>query len=138
MKTKLGLAVLAVMTFLPLRAFAADPGEKHVKLFEGFTDIVDQDKGDCDKMAADLNKYFDDHKAEIEKQKAEGAKMTEAQRKEFAEKYRDRFRAASEKMRGGMMACHANPKVQAMMKRMHDESGAGMHAGPGMHGGMHE
>jgi hypothetical protein len=130
MKTTLGLAVLTLLTLAPFRAHAADPGEEHVKLFEQFSDLVDKDKGDCDKMATDLNKFLDDHQAELKAQKEKGAQLSPEQRQASMEKYKDRFQAGMQKMRGGMMACHQNPNVQAAMKRMHEDTGGG----GGMHG----
>ena len=126
MKTTLGLAVLALLTLTP-RLARADEGEDHVKLMEQVGDLIDHDRGDCDKMGTDLGAFFAKHHAEMQAHKEAGAKMTPEQREEFHKKYGDRMQAAEMKLRGGMMACHQNPKVMAAMRQMHPAGGPHPH-----------
>lgn len=121
MKRVLALAV-AVLAMTP--AFAqgkpavppsADDGEKVVKLDEQLADIVEKDKADCDKMAADLKTFIDKNGAEMQRLRAEGAKRSPEQRAEFQKKYGGRIIAATHRMNTGIGNCIQNPKVKAAL-----------------------
>ena len=89
-----------------------------LQLEEQIASIVDRDKADCDMMAADLNKFFDQNSARLKALKEEGSHMTEQQRKEWEKKYGQRSHAAMEKIQGGMQGCYKNAKVKAAFDRM--------------------
>lgn len=97
---------------------AADDGEKVVKLDEQLASIVDADKANCDKMAADLNSFLAKNGDEMHRLRAEGAKRNPEQRSAFMKKYGARIQAATAKMNAGIGHCIQNPKVKAALAGM--------------------
>jgi hypothetical protein len=122
MKKLLGLAAVMSLVLVPaLRASAMtneEAGDKAIGLIEGIAAIVDQDKANCDKMAVDVNKYEDENAALIKELNTMKAKRTDADKKAWQEKYKDRMKAAQQKMMAGGQACQSNEKVRAAFERM--------------------
>ena len=123
MKRVLALAV-ALLALTP--AFAqtkgkssatpsSNDGERVAQLDEQLAGIVDADKGNCDKMAADIKAFADKNGTEMQRLRQEGMKRSPEQRAEFQKKYGARIQAATAKMNAGVPACIANPKVKAAL-----------------------
>ncbi len=72
---------------------------------------------DCDKLAADLGKFHEEHKAEIDAVKA-WEKASPDRAKAVQEKFKDKLEAALKKAKPGMEKCATNAKVDAAMKAM--------------------
>ena len=113
---------LVVVAFVVSPAFAqakkaapaasADDGARVVQLDEQLSGIVDADKNDCDKMAADLKTWVDKNGKEMQRLREEGMKRTPDQRAEFQKKYGARIQAATTRMNMGIGKCIQNPKVK--------------------------
>jgi hypothetical protein len=110
----LGLAALPSCS----KYFAQARAEEAVQLIEKMSDIFDNDKGDCNKMASDLDSFIKENDAKFKKLKEAEAKESPEEKKEFEQKYKPRIDAAMKKMQPGIMACATNAKVMNAMKSM--------------------
>lgn len=72
-----------------------DWGEETVKILEGIANIVDRDRTNCDKMANELNPFFDQRAALVAQLKKLAPTHTKAELEAFAAKYRDRIEASN-------------------------------------------
>ena len=94
---------------------SADDPLRVVQLDEEIANIVDADKNDCDKMAADVNTWVAKNKDEMHRLREEGKTRTAEQRADFQKRYRARVQAATAKMNAGIGKCIQNPKVKAAL-----------------------
>ncbi len=123
MKKLCGLGLTLVLLCLPAASAhaamsKAEAAEKAIGLIEKMADIIHKDMNDCDKMAADLNKFLDDNAALIKELNGMKDQVTEAERKEQQQKYATRIKAATEKMQAGGQKCGSNEKVRAAFERL--------------------
>jgi hypothetical protein len=100
---------------------SSNDGERVVLLDEQMANIVDSDKGNCDKMATDIKAFADKNGAEMQRLRTEGAKRNPDERAAFMKKYGARIHGAEGKMNAGIPGCIQNPKVKAAL--------AGLNAG---------
>ncbi len=116
MKPALRVLALSALPALSLPAFAsANPGADYVALLEKMADLATADKGNCDRMAADLEAFLKAHKAEIEADREAGQKQTPEEKKAFREKYGPRLMAAQMKLRQAIGPCAQDPRVRAAL-----------------------
>ena len=92
--------------------------EQAIALVEGIARIVDGDKMDCGKMAADLDKYFQANATLIKNLQQEQKRLTPAERKTFSVGYRERLIAAQKKVSGGMQKCGSDAGVARSLKEL--------------------
>jgi hypothetical protein len=122
MKKLFGLAFAVSLVLVPSLAASAmtmeEAGEKFMGLIESVATIVDSDKDNCDKMATDLTKYEDDNAALLKELNEMKGKRTDADRKSWQDKYKDRFKAAQQKMLAGGEKCQKNEKVKAAFGKL--------------------
>lgn len=115
------LVVLAVLVLSPARSVHADVNTDHaeraVVMLEEIATIVDTNKDNCDAMGDKLTAYLDKNADKLNKLKAAGKKLTDKQKQDFSEKYKDRMKAVSAKMTPGMQKCAKNQKVADAMKK---------------------
>jgi ABC-type transporter MlaC component len=91
--------------------------ERAVVIIETMSNIVDNDKADCDKMGVDLDRYADVTAAERAALSEYRKRMTPEEKRALALKYAARMQAAAAKARSGMEACGKNAKVLAAVRR---------------------
>jgi hypothetical protein len=116
---KHALVLVVALALVPARRAHADAnsdGEQALVMMEEISTIVDTNKDNCDTMGDKLGAYMDKNAEKMKKLKAAGKTTSEEQRKAFLEKYKDRMKAMSEKMRAGLQKCAGNAKVSAAMK----------------------
>ena len=90
--------------------------EIFVSLFEEMADIVDTNKGNCDKMGEALQAFADDNGEEVEKLSKNLKKASKEEEEELEKKFGDRMKEAQEKMMDSLMECVSNDKVGSAMK----------------------
>ena len=88
-----------------------------VAFSEKLADVVDANKGDCDKMAAEIKTLFDDNAALITKANQWQQSATKEEQKAFEEKYKPRLEAMGAKLGGGIQKCSAHDGVLAQFQR---------------------
>ena len=94
---------------------SGNDGDRVVQLDEQMANIVESDKGNCDKMAADIKAFADKNGAEMQRLRQEGTKRSPEDRAAFMTKYGARIHGAEAKMNAGIPACIQNPKVKAAL-----------------------
>jgi hypothetical protein len=125
--SKLSLAFLCVV-FAAAPARAADPpasqpasqpaaqpaglDDAFVVVLEKLADLLDANKGDCDKAGDAVAKYAGDNDAAIKTARTAYSKATDDQRK----KYKDRMVALNKKARPVIVACKKSDKFMNAMK----------------------
>ncbi len=109
--------ILGVAFLFAAAAARADEGEEDIALLERFAAIVDQNKASCDKMAEELNHFFDANSTRLNAMREREKRRSAAEKKQWQEKYGERARAAQEKIRAGVTACAKNPATLAALKR---------------------
>jgi uncharacterized protein YdaU (DUF1376 family) len=100
----------------PERAWA-DESEDDVTLLERFAAITEQNHASCDKMAEELNRFFDANAAKLTAMREREKRRTAAEKKAWQEKYGERARVAQDKIKAGVTACAKNPATLAALKR---------------------
>ena len=91
---------------------------KGVEVMTKMADIMDANKGDCDKMGAELSSFLEAEKGTLDQMKEFGDKQTDEQKKAFEEKYATQMEQAMAKMGPAIEACKDNAAVQAAMSKM--------------------
>ncbi|HKA86200.1 MAG TPA: hypothetical protein VKE22_00995 [Haliangiales bacterium] len=110
--------VLSVVFVVAAAAVArADEGEEDIALLERFAAIVDQNRSTCDKMAEELNRFFDANAARLNAMREREKRRSAAEKKAWQEKYGERAQAAQDKIKAGVTACAKNPATLAALKR---------------------
>ncbi|HLU68500.1 MAG TPA: hypothetical protein VKZ63_19580 [Kofleriaceae bacterium] len=104
----------------PAAGAAADPEleERGVAFMVKMADIMDANKADCDKMAAELNRFLDSQKGLMAEMKAYGEKQTPEQKKAFSDKYKSETDAVMAKMTPAIEACQDSKALQEAMGKM--------------------
>lgn len=95
-------------------AAAGDPGARSIEMMKSMAKAAADNKGDCDKQAAALQKIVDDNKdlmAEMKK-----ADEDEAKKKEYEEKYGKQAMEIMGGMMGDLGACAENEALQAVFE----------------------
>jgi hypothetical protein len=87
--------------------------DKEIKLTEEVASIIYDNQNNCDLMGSKLGQLIKDNAAFIRKVQT----STSEQKKQGAEKYKARGRAACTKMVSGLIKCHTNAKVKAAMEK---------------------
>ena len=121
MKRMLAVLVLAAMCAsfaiaADTKKPAADKGARVAELDEQLATIVDKDKADCDKMATEIKAFVAKNGKELHQLGEEGKNRTPEQQAAFKQKYGARIQGAMQKMNGGIVTCHTNPKVMEALK----------------------
>jgi uncharacterized protein YdaU (DUF1376 family) len=98
-------------------AASADEGDEDIALLERFAAIIDQNKTACDKMAEELNRFFDANGARLTAMREREKRRSPADKKQWQEKYGERASAAQDKIKAGVSACAKNPAALAALKR---------------------
>lgn len=114
---------LARVSVVLLASFAlagcTSDDEKIMRVEEDLARIVDQDKDDCDRMAADIAKLGDEKGKDVQKLKAKMIQAAGGQAKLEArlnEKFADRRKATLGRLRGGMRCLLSEQVATAMLK----------------------
>lgn len=130
----LGIALLALTpAFAQSKSKSApspsksDDGDRVAQLDEQMANIVDSDKGNCDKMAADIKAFADKNGAEMQRLRQEGAKRNPDERTAFMKKYGARIHGAEAKMNAGIPSCIQNSKVKAALGSLNGAPPAARH-----------
>ena len=108
---------MGVVFALATAVARADEGEDDISLLERFAAIVDQNKAACDKMAEELNRFFDANGARLAAMREREKRRSAADKKQWQEKYGERAQTAQDKIKGGVSACAKNPAALAALKR---------------------
>lgn len=106
---------------------SSNDGDRVVQLDEQMANIVDSDKGNCDKMATDIKAFADKNGAEMQRLRQEGAKRSPDDRAAFMKKYGARIHGAEAKMNAGIPSCIQNPKVKAALGSLNGGGGPPRH-----------
>ena len=116
---RLAFFLAAALLVLSVPPAAADSATEiaAVRLVEELAQVMEANKGNCDKMGDALFKFMDSHAAEIRRLREEEKKMTEEQKRAIANKYAARLQAAAAKILAGSQACGSNPKVKDALTR---------------------
>jgi len=109
--------VFGLVFLLAAAAARADEGEDDIALLERFAGIIDQNRSTCDKMAEELNRFFDANAARLTAMREREKRRSPAEKKQWQEKYGERARAAQDKIKAGVSACAKNPATLAALKR---------------------
>jgi Skp family chaperone for outer membrane proteins len=112
-----------LVSAVSLSAFAEEKSdmqkaEEQVVLFEKLVDVVTVDKGNCPKMAADVNKYVADNKARIAELDAWAKKLPEEQKKKLEDKYKARMESGMKKMQAAVNTCASDKGVQGAFAKL--------------------
>ena len=110
------LVAVVSLGFAGCKKSADDIAEQSVKMMEEMAQIIDTNKGDCDKMGSALDTFITSKKDLIEKAKT--LRGDKAQSKKLEEKYGPRLKEVTKKMIGGAMKCATNKTVGDAMKKM--------------------
>jgi|GEM_PF-2584814 len=118
---KHALVFVVALALIPARRVhadtSADQAEQAVVVLEQIAAIVDTNKDNCDAMGDKLSVFMDKNLERVKALHAAGKNLTEQQKKEFAEKYKERLKAVSTTMSSGMQKCASNAKVSGAMKK---------------------
>lgn len=109
------LAVAIVSAPLVLAGCKSDE-EKAIGMMEEMADIIDKNKSDCDKAAAELTKWKEANGAEMKKMAEKDKGKSKEDQAKLMEKYKDRIEAALKKTMDGTMKCMSNEKFAKAAK----------------------
>jgi len=117
-KAVMGL-VLASAMVVPAAAPAGEPqdDEGDIALLERFAAIVEDNRSNCDKMAEELNRFFDANTQPLAAARDREKKRSPEEKKRYQEKYGARAGAAQAKIKEGVTACAKNSAALAAFKR---------------------
>jgi hypothetical protein len=101
-------------------AAGGDIEARGVEVMTKMADIMDANKGDCDKMGAELSSFLDAQQGTMNEMKEFGDKQTDEQKQAFEAKYATQMEEAMGKMGPAIEACQDNAAVQAAMSKMPD------------------
>jgi len=111
-----------ILLSLPLLTLLAggcsSPEEQAINLMEEMANIIDANKEDCDKAAAELETFFAKNGEKLKKLKETMKGGDEAKEKAMKEKYGARLGAIMGKTMEGSMKCASNEKFAAAMTKM--------------------
>ena len=113
----LGLVLAGMMIGAMPRLAHADDMDDAMVLLEKFADTILADKGNCDKMATDINAFIDANKDKLAAVAKKAKEATPEQQKQWKEKYGARQQAMGKKMVEGMGDCAKEKKVKDALDR---------------------
>lgn len=92
--------------------------EKSVELMEKMSDLSVKHKSNCDELATQWTKLFDDNTKLLDRIKELNKSQTRDQKKAFDKKYRERNMAVMKKMTPAIEACKDNENLKKTMASM--------------------
>jgi len=113
------ILILAALSISPACSKSSDPMEKMMSMMEEMGDAVEGAKGDCAKMATNVEGVVNKYEGDIKEMKSSAEKMKgdKDKAKEAMEKYADRMQKVMPKMMG-MMKCANDPKMKELSKKL--------------------
>lgn len=92
--------------------------EKSVELMEKMAELSVKHKSNCDELATQWTKLFDDNAKLLDRIKELNKSQTRDQKKAFDKKYRERNMAVMSKMTPAIEACRDNENLKKAMASM--------------------
>jgi len=113
------ILILAALSFAPACSKSSDPMEKMMSMMEEMGDAVEGAKGDCSKMADNVQGVVSKYEGDMKEMKASAEKMKgdKEAAKQAMEKYADRMQKVMPKMMD-MMKCANDPKMKELSKKL--------------------